>query len=99
MPERLWTELLESLAQRCPKEGLTFKRTTRNKGQVERKGTPLLQIWFDPASRRPLSYELEDGTRKEMGVVVTSEGQADFRLDGVSYSAERLANTLIREIL
>lgn len=97
--EQLWVELLECLGQRCSKEGLAFRRINSNGGQIERGGTPLLKILFDSASRRPLSYELENCPPRELGVLVTSAGRADFRMDGVSYSAEHLANLMIGEIL
>lgn len=92
----LWFQLLEWLKNNCSTKGLTFRQISDYEIELNRNHVCVLSIRLTPDSPRPLVYELEDGTLRELGIVVTSEGQAFFRLYGVSYNAHHMGSNILK---
>lgn len=96
----LWERLVIWFRSYCPAEGFVFRRLPGNEVEIRSMDGRSMRLSFDPDSRHSqLEYELEDGTRREAGILVTSYGHADFRRDGVSYSPKTFGKRLVGELL
>ena len=83
--EKPWVELVEWWRENCRKRGLTLDPISAYEVEIKRRGMRVLLIRFDLSAHIQLTYELEDGTPKELQVVMTSEDQAYFRRNEFTY--------------
>jgi hypothetical protein len=94
-----WNNFTILIEMESNKQGLKFTQTSSDEIVVETKDRRVLTVRFKPADRnRQLSYELEDGTLKELQFVL-AEGKSFFRYEGVNHSFESLGSKMLAELL
>jgi len=96
----LWERLLDSLRRLCLSAKLTFRVISPAEVEIATTdGGRSMRLRFQPEDKHSqLSYELEDGTRRDAAILVTNEGRADFRKDGVSQNPDNFGQKLLKEL-
>lgn len=93
-----WSAFKESLQARCGKQNLQVRELSANEIEVTTRDCHALRVTFRPTDGcRHLSYELEDGTLKDLQFVLA--GRAYFRCETVNYSVEGLGQKMFGELL
>jgi len=92
-----WSQLTETLKTESKTKGLTFKMMPGNATEVATRDGRTLNVRFKPEDdHHQLTYELEDGTLKELQFVLAVKPY--FRDGGVNYTPEGLREKMIREL-